>query len=86
MKTGSRMKTTDEMTFQYLKFYMTGQEKGDLLIQVTTWAGSAVVDPINSLWFDTNNLFSLHANPLARSPGQVKLDSDKWKLWENLFE
>jgi len=22
---------------------------------------------------------SLHANPLARSPGQVKLDSDKWK-------
>jgi len=24
---------------------------------------------------------SLCANPLARSPGQVKLDSDKWKLW-----
>ena len=25
-------------------------------------------------------IYSLHANPLARSPGQVKLDSDKWKL------
>jgi len=23
--------------------------------------------------------YSLCANPLARSPGQVKLDSDKWK-------
>jgi hypothetical protein len=35
VKTGSRMRTTDEMTFQYLKFSMTGQEKSDLLIQVT---------------------------------------------------
>ena len=25
-------------------------------------------------------IYSLRANPLARSPGQVKLDSDKWKL------
>ena len=32
------------------------------------------------------NIFSLHANPLARSPGQVKLDSDKWQLWKNLLE
>ena len=29
---------------------------------------------------------SLCTNPLARSPGQVKLDSDMWKLWKNLFE
>ena len=29
---------------------------------------------------------SLHANPLAWHLGQVKLDSDKWKLWKNLFE
>jgi len=29
---------------------------------------------------------NIHANPLARSTGQVKLDSDKWKLWKNLFE
>jgi hypothetical protein len=29
---------------------------------------------------------SLHANPLARSLEQVKLDLDKWKLWKNLFE
>ena len=29
---------------------------------------------------------SLLANPLAQSPEQVKLDSDKWKLWKNLFE
>jgi len=27
----------------------------------------------------------LRANPLAGSPGQVKLESDKWKLWKNLF-
>jgi hypothetical protein len=26
---------------------------------------------------------SLCAYPLAWSPGQVKLDSDKWKLWKN---
>ena len=32
------------------------------------------------------NYSSLRANPLARSPGKVKLDSDKWKLWKNLFE
>jgi hypothetical protein len=29
---------------------------------------------------------SLRANPLARSPEKVKLDSDKWKLSKNLFE
>jgi hypothetical protein len=29
---------------------------------------------------------SLLANPLANSPGQVKLGSDKWKLWKKLFE
>ena len=29
---------------------------------------------------------SLRANPLARSPGQAKLESAKWKLWTNLFE
>ena len=29
---------------------------------------------------------SLRANPLARSPGQVKLDSDKWKLWKNKYK
>ena len=29
---------------------------------------------------------SFHANPLARRPGQVKLNSDKNKLWNNLFE
>jgi len=29
-----------------------------------------------------NTKTSLLANPLARSPGQVKLDSDKWKLWK----
>ena len=60
MKTGSRMRTTDEMTFQYLKFSMTGQEKSDLLIQVTAWAGLTVVDPINSLLFDTNNLLNIN--------------------------
>jgi hypothetical protein len=26
-----------------MKFSMTGQEKGDLLIQVTTWAGLTVI-------------------------------------------
>ena len=30
--------------------------------------------------------YSLCVNPLAQSLGQVKLDSDKWKLWKNLFE
>jgi hypothetical protein len=25
-------------------------------------------------------MVSLHTNPLARSPGQVKLDLDKWKM------
>jgi hypothetical protein len=30
-------------------------------------------------------IYSLRANPLARSPGQVKLDSDKWKLWKNCY-
>jgi hypothetical protein len=29
---------------------------------------------------------SLHAHPLARTPEQVNLDVDKWKLWKNLFE
>lgn len=33
-----------------------------------------------------NTSTSLHANPLAWSPGQVKLDSDKRKSWKNLFE
>ena len=33
-----------------------------------------------------HHLSSLRANPLARSPGQVKLDSDKKKLRKNLFE
>jgi hypothetical protein len=28
---------------------------------------------------------SLPTNSLAWSPGPVKLDSDKWKLWKNLF-
>jgi len=29
---------------------------------------------------------SIRVNPIAPSPGQVKLDLDKWKLWKNLFE
>jgi hypothetical protein len=29
---------------------------------------------------------SLRANPLVWSLRQVKLDSDKWKIWKNLFE
>jgi hypothetical protein len=29
---------------------------------------------------------SLRANPLAGSSGRVKLDSDKSKLWKNLFD
>ena len=29
---------------------------------------------------------SLHVNLLARSPRQVKLNSDKWKLWKNLIK
>jgi hypothetical protein len=32
--------------------------------------------------FHLNVLHRLQANPLARSPGQVKLDSGKWKLWK----
>ena len=28
---------------------------------------------------------SLQANPLPWSPGQVKLDSDTWKLWKNVW-
>jgi hypothetical protein len=32
------------------------------------------------------SLLSLRANQLGRSPGQVKLDSDKGKLWKNLIE
>ena len=36
---------------------------------------------------DFNNLQdSLHANPHALSSGQVKLDSEKGKLWNYLFE
>jgi len=31
------------------------------------------------------NTTSLCANPLVQSLGQVKLDSNKWKLWKNLF-
>jgi len=31
-------------------------------------------------------MHSLRANPLACSPEQVKLNSNKWKLWKNLFE
>jgi hypothetical protein len=27
-----------------MKFSMTGQEKGDLVIQVTTWAGFTIYD------------------------------------------
>jgi len=34
----------------------------------------------------SNQFSSLLANPLAQSQGQVKLDSDKWKLWKNLFQ
>ena len=30
-----------------------------------------------------NYILSLCANSLARSLGQVKLDSNKWKLWKN---
>ena len=48
--------------------------KGDRWIQV--WLFSIYIMAVSSL----------HANPNARSPGQVKLDSDKWKLWQNLFE
>jgi hypothetical protein len=29
---------------RHMKFSMTGQEKGDLLIQVTAWAGLTVID------------------------------------------
>jgi hypothetical protein len=29
--------------------------------------------------------FSPNANPPAQTPGQVKLNLDKWKLWKNLF-
>ena len=36
------------------------------------------------LWIGTK--YSFRTNSLARSPGQEKLDSDKWKLWKNLFE
>jgi hypothetical protein len=28
-----------------MKFSMTGQEKGDFSVQVTTWAGLTVYDP-----------------------------------------
>jgi len=30
-------------------------------------------------------VLGLRANPLAWRPGHVKLASDKWKLWKNLF-
>jgi hypothetical protein len=37
-------------------------------------------------WIRPCILPSLHANPLAQNTEQVKLDSDKWKLWKKLFE
>jgi hypothetical protein len=37
-------------------------------------------------FFILNVISSLHANPLALNPEQVKLDSDKWKLLKNLCE
>ena len=33
----------------------------------------------------TYNKQCLRANPLTRGSEQVKLDSNKWKLWNNLF-
>ena len=46
-----------------------------------------IVDGKNEQWNLPNVIgSSLCVNLLARSPGQVKLDSDKWKLWKNLFE
>ena len=33
----------------HMKFYMTGQEKGDLLIQVTAWAGLTVHQCLGSI-------------------------------------
>jgi hypothetical protein len=36
-----------------MKLYMTGQEKSDLLIQVTTWAGSIVYELF--WWIPGNN-------------------------------
>ena len=32
------------------------------------------------------SFYNLHSNSLARSPGQVKPDSNKRNLWKNLFE
>ena len=46
-----------------------------------------IVDGKNEHWNLPNVIgSSLYVNLLARSPGQLKLDSDKWKLWKNLFE
>jgi len=42
----------------------------------------------HSRWAKFNyivSVFQVHANPLAWSLEQVKLDSDKWKLCKNLF-
>jgi hypothetical protein len=36
---------------------------------------------VSYIWFPLNTVFVL-----ARSLEQLKLDSDKWKLWKNLFE
>jgi hypothetical protein len=35
-----------------MKYYMTGQDKGDCLIEVTSWAGSTV--PMQSVPITTN--------------------------------
>ena len=48
--------------------------KGDRWIQV--WLYSIYIVAVGSL----------RVNPIARIPGQIKLDSDKWKIWQNLFE
>jgi hypothetical protein len=36
-------------------------------------------------WILQRNITQSSHNPLAQSSGQVKLDSDEWKLWKNLF-
>jgi hypothetical protein len=56
------------------------------IIDLPTGVVTFYMDVNEPRTFNSSKYSSLHTNSLARSPGQVKLDSDKWKLWKNLFE
>jgi hypothetical protein len=74
----------------FVKIFVNQNNKEDRKCNKITWYLPSVRH-LEFIFFQQDsglNLIShsLRANTLARSPVQVKLDSDKWKLWKNLFE